>query len=421
MSAIRLQDAIGEIQDCYIAEAHPEYFLAHRRTRKWMAVLVAAVIIALGLIACAPMLFSSLAGDDLSFQSFYKGNGIVEINIENKSDKVLCFQKKLKLKLWSEGQEIPAHGKVIFSGTRIPAQSSGTLTIDLSKAYDLEELEKPLRNDSYYLILTNHNFVFGQDWMCTVKFAETVWEKNVYPEPISPADADPELTRKVETDLQDFFSETLLEPDKRAEVIGAYYEACAELIQNSGKTVIHPVSPAPYFLFDDPPAGTIFDKNLPEDVPYQLIGIHESSLDSYFFPVGASWEDTAKVFEVVIPQHQADLYRVQGDAIEIGYVMIYDAQQCQTPNAYTLIRGQLIPVSELSFHIVYEDSQYVAYDVTGYFMTDIETHIEAFRSWRTDLFVNEDVQRRIKNAYRYLQNGGIIMHLYGENAQTLFE
>ena len=54
----------------------------------------------------------------------------------------------------------------------------------------------------------------------------------MYPEPISPADADPELIRQVETDLQDFFVETLLEPDKRGEVIGAYYEKCAELIQS---------------------------------------------------------------------------------------------------------------------------------------------------------------------------------------------
>lgn len=414
MSAIRLQDAFGEIQDCYIVQAHPESFPSHTRGRKWMAVLVAAIIIALGLISCAPMLFSSLAGDDLSFQSSYTGNGIVEIHIENKSDKVLHFQKKLKLERWTEGQEIPAHGDVIFSGTRIPAQSSGTLTIDLSKAYDLEELEKPLHNDYYYFILTNNNFVFGQDWMCTVNFAETMWDEIEYAEPIAPAGADPELIRRVEADLRDFFGETLLEPDKRAEVISEYYKACAELIRNSGKTVIHPVSPAPYFLYDDPPEGTIFDKNLPEDVQYQLIGIRESSLDSYFFPVGGSWEDTAKVFEVIIPQHQADLYRVQGDAIEIGYVMIYDAQQCQISDAYTLIHGQLITVSELSSHSVYEDSQYVAYDVTDYFFTDIETHIAAFRAWRTDLFDHEDVQRRIENVYFYLHNGGIKMRLYSE-------
>ena len=278
----------------------------------------------------------------------------------------------------------------------------------------MEELEKPLHNDFYYFILTNNNFVFGQDWMCTVEFAETVWDEVTYSEPVSPADADPELIRQVETDLQVFFGETLLEPSKRAEVIGAYYEKCAELIQSSGKTIIHPVSPAPYFLYDDPPEGTIFDKNLPADIQYQLIGIRESSLDSYFFPVGASYEDIAKVFEVVIPQQQADLYRVQGDAIEIGYVMIYDVQQCQIPDAYTLIHGRLIPVSELSSHIVYEDNQYIAYNVTDYFFTDIETHIAAFRAWRTDLFDNEDVQYRIESVYHYLQNGGIKMRLYSE-------
>ena len=94
--------------------------------------------------------------------------------------------------------------------------------------------------------------------------------------------------------------------------------------------------------------------------------------------------------------------------------MIYDAPQCQIPDAYTLIHGQLIPVSELSSHIVYEDSQYIAYNVTDYFFTDIETHIAAFRTWRTDLFDNEDVQCRIENVYHYLQNSGIKMRRCSE-------
>lgn len=419
MSAIRLQDAIGEIQDCYIAQAHPEYFASHRAVKKWLAVMVAAIIIIASLVACAPILFSSLSGDDLSFNSCYKGNGIIEIYIENKSDKSLHFQEKLKLKRWSDGLEVTAHGDVAFSGTRIPAQSSGTLTVDLSEAYNLEELETPLHNDSYYLVLTNDNFAFGQDWMCTVRFSEAIWDEIVYPEPISPADADPELAQQMEPDLQNFFGETHIDPGKRREAVGTYYEACEKLIQNSGKTVIHPVSPAPFFLCDDPPEGTVFDENLPEDIQYQLIGRRESSLDSYFFPVGASWEETAKVFEVIIPQHPADLYQVSGGTIEIGYVMIYDAQQCQIPDAYTLIHGQLIPVSDLASHIVYEDSQYIAYNVTDYFFTDIDAHISAFQEWRTDLFYNEDVRHRIKNVYDYLQNGGIKMHLYsGQTRDT---
>lgn len=412
MSTIQLQDAIGEIQDSFIVQAHPEYFTSHRSVKKWFAVILAAVIVILSLIACAPVLFSSLSGDDLSFSSTYKGNGIVEIHIENLSDKSLRFQEKLKLKRWSDGQEIPAHGEVIFSGTHIPKHGSGTMTIDLSNAYNLGELEQPLQNDSYYFVLTNNGFAFGQDWMCTVHFSETAGDEIPYPEPISPAEADPELAQQMESDLQDFFGEVNSEPFKRRESLGEYYEACGKLIEASGKTVIHPVSPAPFFLCDDPSEGTIFDPNLPEDIQYQLIDIHESSMDNYFFPVGASWEETAKVFQVVIPQHQADLYEASGAAIGIGYVMIYDAQQCRTPDAYTFIHGQFIPVADLASHIVYEDSQYIAYNVTDYFFTDLEAHIAAFRKWRNDLFFNVDVQQRIENVYEYLQNGGIKMHLY---------
>lgn len=414
MSAIRLQDAIGEIQDRYIAEAHPDCNPPHARSKKWIAVILAAVMVALGLMACAPILFSSLSGDDLSLNAAYRGNGIVEIAVENKSGKTLHLQKSVKLMRWSSDQEVPAHGEVIVSETRIPAHDSGIMTVDLSKAYDLVELETPLDNDYYYLVLTNNNFLFGQDWMCSVAFSEKQYDEIAYPDPVSPAEVAPDLVQEVEPDLQHFFDDTLLDPYQRRELHREYYEVCAELIQSSGKTVIHPVSPAPFFVYDDPPAGTVFDSNLPEDVQYQLIGMHESSVDDFFFPVGASCEDTAKVFSVIVPQSQEDCYRVQGGAIRIGYVMIYDAQQCQIPDAHTLIHGQLIPVDELSSHIVYEDSQYIAYNVTDYFFTDIDTHIAAFRSWRTDLFYNDGVGDRIKNVYEYLQNGGIKMHLYTE-------
>ena len=160
-------------------------------------------------MVCAPILFNSLSGGELSFDSNYNGNGIVEIVVENKSDKTIRFQKSLQLKRWSNDQEIPANGEIIFSGTSIPAHGEGILTIDLSEAYDIAELEKPLVNDHYYLILTNNDFLFGQDWMCSVDFASNQHEKIVYPDPISPSEADPELVQNVEPDLQNFFGKGL--------------------------------------------------------------------------------------------------------------------------------------------------------------------------------------------------------------------
>lgn len=411
MSATRLQDAIGEIQDCYILAAHSEQNKTRTRSKKWTAVLIAAAIMVLAFAACAPILFNILSGDDLSFQAAYQGDGLVEIVVENKSDKTLCFQQSAKLRRWSTDQEVPAHGNMIFSGTKIPAHESGVMTIDLSEAYDMTELETPLNHDSYYLVLTNNNFLFGQDWICSVDFFEKQREEPVYPHSISASEANPDWAQKAEPDLQHFF-DTPINPQTRREMYSEYYEACAELIRSSGKNVIHPVSPAPYLGCDDPPRGTIFDNNLPENVQYQLIGLHESTVDDFFFPVGSSQEDHAWVFSVVIPQTQADCFRVQGDAIRIGYVMIYDAQQCQTSDAYTLIHGRLVPISELSRHIVYKDSRYIAYNVTDYFFTDIDSHISAFQSWRTDLFFNDDIYDRIRNVYGYIRK--VQMHLYNK-------
>ena len=74
MNATQLQDAIGEIRDCYILAAHSEQNKAHTNSKKWIAVFIAATIMALIFAACAPILFNSLSGDDLSLNATYQGN-----------------------------------------------------------------------------------------------------------------------------------------------------------------------------------------------------------------------------------------------------------------------------------------------------------------------------------------------------------
>lgn len=404
MNAIRLQNAIGDIQDTYIMEAHAP--ASRPSARKWLGVLLAAVLLALSLIACAPMLFSSISGDDLSLEAAYIGNGVVEITVENKSSKKLSFQPTLKLMLWSDGTEIPAHGKVRFANTEIAPNSTGVLTIDLSAAYDMAELEKPIPNDGYYFVLTNHSFAFGQDWMCTVRFSETgTTVPPAYPVQPSSAEADPALIQKVEPELQSFFESSILaDKERREEITTAYFVRCTEIILESGKNVIRPVSPAPAFLLDAPPEGTILDNNLPEEMQCQLIGQRTASIDSYAIPIGASPEDTACIFSAAVPQTEADLSNADGSTLPVTYVMVYDSAQARQPDAYAFIRGQLIPFSDLQPKVVYEDDQYTAFNVTDCFFTDLDTQIAAFLQWRTDLFFNDDVEERIQNVYAYLQD-----------------
>lgn len=136
-------------------------------------------ILTLSAFVCSK--FSSLDGDDLGLKPVYKGDGVFEITISNFSDRDLKLQEQVKLMRWSSAEEV--HGcsdKIKFENIKIEANSEETIVIDLSEGYNIAELEKALPvGDWYYLVLTNNNFVFGQDWMCGIDFNENTPNSDV--------------------------------------------------------------------------------------------------------------------------------------------------------------------------------------------------------------------------------------------------
>lgn len=216
-------------------------------------VLAAAVLAALLTVtALAADLFSPLAGDDLALGAVYEGDGVVSVHVENRSDKELKFQGQLRLLRWDTSEEIaPKRGAAVrFANTAFAPHTEGVMTLDLSRAYDLAALDEPLAQGGYYLVLTNSNFVFGQDWICfihaaapeeTGETAEAVPEKTPEPTaaPLAPAETDAELTARVEETLRPFFAMTGDVAQRRAHN-AEYYAACAELLAPLGTRVARP-------------------------------------------------------------------------------------------------------------------------------------------------------------------------------------
>ena len=100
--------------------------VSRRRRPIGVSVLVAAVMVCcLTMTAFAVSLFSSLDGDDLSLSATYEGNGLVSIQVENRSNKNLSFQPQLRLMQWSTAEEIvPTLARLYsaaLSSERIPA------------------------------------------------------------------------------------------------------------------------------------------------------------------------------------------------------------------------------------------------------------------------------------------------------------
>ena len=113
-------------------------------SRAFRAAVPLAAALLLSAAALADVRFSSISGDELSLGAAYRGGGVIEIAVENRSDKELCFEDKLKLVRWSTGEEVPLSGDVSFTGGRFAPGEGGVMTADLSRACDVAALERRL-------------------------------------------------------------------------------------------------------------------------------------------------------------------------------------------------------------------------------------------------------------------------------------
>ncbi|MCI8556930.1 MAG: M23 family metallopeptidase [Lachnospiraceae bacterium] len=137
-----------------------------------MAFLTACLLCFITLSAFAWVKLSDLNGDKIGFACAYQGKGRFDIVITNSSDRVLKLQDKVKVMQWSTGDEVEGDPeKIWITHTPIAPHSQGIVSIDLSEGYDYRAMENALQEgDWYYFVLTNNNFAFGQDWMCSFDF-----------------------------------------------------------------------------------------------------------------------------------------------------------------------------------------------------------------------------------------------------------
>jgi len=66
---------------------------------------------------------------------------------------------------------------------------------------------------------------------------------------------------------------------------------------------------------------------------------------------------------------------------------------------------------EMEIYKIYEDGQYVCYDVSGLFYSDLRRYVESMVSQRSDVYFDEQIWERVQNLCTY----------YRENLGTLLE
>lgn len=381
----------------------------HYPLKKYM-VIAAMLVCSFTMMGFTISSFSSLAGDDLSLSSTYEGNGIVSIQVENKSDKDLNFQEQLKLMRWSTSEEIaPLNDNIIFENTEIKANSSGTMTIDLSSAYDFSVLEQPLVDDHYYFVLTNNNFLFGQDWMCSIEFSEPIITPVQEPTPMTPVQADEVSVTKIAEELQHYFDTYIADPLEWRVRNEEYLSDCAQFLNGLNGNVVPSV--APHLLVDMLEADVIFDETVPADKQHWLTSENHKHIDGYNLPVGSTLDECALVLSACVPQHKGEIDG--GVAVPLVYIMTYEVDSIQSAEDYAFIRGQLLTFKEMEQYKVYEDEKYICFNVTELFYTDLQTHVESMISQRSDVYFDEQIWKRVQNIYNYcMEKDNLEEHFY---------
>ncbi len=91
------------------------------------------------------------------------------------------------------------------------------------------------------------------------------------------------------------------------------------------------------------------------------------------------------------------------------YVFMYNVNDIESLQDYAFIRGQLMTFEQMEQYKIYEDEQYVCYDTSDLFYTDLRQYVESMVSQRSDIYFDEQIWERIQNIYNY----------YRENMGTL--
>lgn len=392
-------------------DLNPAHRIRTRRPVRMTLVFAGVIALCLMMVAFTQPIFSPLAGDELSLSGTYDGNGIVSVYVENSSDKELRFQEQVKLVNWGTSEEVESTGgRVKFENTVFPPHSSGTMTIDLSEAYDIDALEtaKPSETHTlvYYLLLTNQNFLFGQDWMCSFSFVSM---EDVPEEPTETTPPDPSLLRAqtiedIEAELQFYFEDAY--HDELPAFNSAnfdYLQKVQEVLMRTEGTLVHPAEP---WITIGQPEGHVFDDAYPLDKQHWLVGLNYHSIDGYYRVIGSTFSgsgsDKALTLKAGFPFSEGQVDG--GTDLPLVYLFVYEKTSLEVEDPYTFIYGRILPFEEMDPYLVFEDDRYVIYDMTDLFYTDLDEYIAYFLSCNDNVYYDEQIRERVHNIYDLYRN-----------------
>lgn len=352
-----------------------------RRCLPKAALLVAIIAVFITLSAFAVSIFSTWAGDSLTITASYYGGGIVWVEIANQSDKDLKLEPKMQLYYYSTQKQVESTDEEPYiENLTIPANSTEKVRLDLRRSYDVEALENS-KNDLFYLQMTNDSFLPGQKWSCMVSFVVSDYVTPWYEL------SDESCLESVLPSLKSYYVN--FTPDIFARWPDAfnYLELVqAELAKVDGN-LVRTCGNHIYF-----------------DAYNWLVSSTWSSFDAYNKIMGVDNTEYYTQIAVDVPCPSKNGSGNGGWCLPLFYLYEYAKADIDSPQDYAFIRGNLLTFVEMEPYKVYDDGEYVVYEMHHLFYADLKTYVKDMLLQRDDMYLNEQIWERITTIYEHWGN-----------------
>lgn len=346
-----------------------------------VALIASIVAVFFTFTAFAVSIFSTWAGDSLTITASYYGDGIVWVEITNRSDKNLKLEPKMKLYYYSTQELVESTGEEPYiENLTIPANTTEKVRLDLRRTYDIEALENS-KNDFYYLQMTNDRFLLGQKWSCMVSFAVSDYVTPWYEL------SDERHLEGALPSLQAYFKNFTPDIFARWTDVFDYVELVNAELQKVNGNVVRACGTPIYFDHQD-----------------WLVTSSWSTFDGYNKLLGIDDHEYYTAVSVPIPCPMDDGRDGGGWALPLLYLYEYRKADIQTQQDYAFIHGNLLTFAEMEPYKVYDDGEYVVYEMHHLIYTDLKTYVTDMMLQRDDMYINGEIWERIERVYEHWSN-----------------
>ena len=361
----------------WLSPAKKNTTVSQRRFRK-LALIAAIMAVFVGLTAFGVSVFSTRSGDSLTITASYYGSGIVWVEVTNQSDKDLELEPEMNLYYYSTQELVETTGRGPYiSKLTVGAHSTERIRLDLRKTYDIGTLENS-KNDFYYLELTNDGFLTGQKWSCMVSFVVSDYVTPWY------TLTDARCLEGVLPSLKAYYQNFTPDIFARWPDAFSYLELVEEELAKVDGNIVKACDPPIYTDYCDWFGST-----------------HWSSFDGYNKLMGRDEHEYYDQIGVDLPCIQDDGTYGGGWVLPLFYLYQYNKADIKSPQDYAFVRGHLLTFAEMEPYKVYDDGEYVIYEMHHLFYTDLETYVEDMLLQRDDVYLNGEIWTRIRNFYNH--------------------